>query len=353
MGEGFLFKGTGNLSGTEEMERLVKQGTSPRRPVSAARAGFDHCQDYSKINQQRMNAGKVDTFHTPGGLNDKTFNTFVKVSKRDLYEICEQSFTNCVNKMTKDILRDLSTEMTESLEQVRQDANVAAEAKEGRDATNDVLMKQIHENVYEARKADVVTFQKEIRSSELSLLEGSRDMLLRLEGKIMQDISQVRNEVQDMRRAQERSEESILSQVRDVLNKTQDASEGELISRHMVEQLTSVLEMQKSLNATTVGNCKEILKVQEEQSKQGICISRAMEEAANSSAATEQIKEVRQEDIPQLTDTITDLGKTTTKESNRILNEIVKIQKALNVDFASVREMRDEVRELNHARFSS
>lgn len=337
--DGFLFK----VSGTEEMERLVKQGTSPRhpassstRPVSAARAGFEHCMDYSKINQERSNAGKVDTFRTPGCINDKNFNTVVKVSKRDLYDVCDQSFTRCVSSMTKDIMEKIKQGLEESLESIRKDSLGAAQAKEARDSTMQVLMTQIHECVQESRQVDIGAVQKELRSSELHLLEGSRDMITRLEGKIMQDIGQVRNEMQDARRAQEKAEESTLAWIRSLDRKAQESSETDLNRLRTVEQLTSVAEMQKSINASCLQNGREIQKVQAEQSKQGAEIYNVLQEAASKNVAFEHGKASITSMEMEVIGKVDKFGISSEKRSNQILSEIVKIQKALNVDFASV-----------------
>merc|ERR1719174_1305982 len=130
--------------------------------------------------------------------------------------------------------------LEESLESIRKDSLGAVQAKEARDSTMQVLMTQIHECVQESRQVDIGAVQKELRSSELLLLEGSRDMITRLEGKIMQDIGQVRNEMQDARRAQEKAEESTLAWIRSLDRKAQESSETDLNRLRTVEQLTSV-----------------------------------------------------------------------------------------------------------------
>merc|ERR1719331_829302 len=99
--------------------------------------------------------------------------------------------------MTKDVMENIKQAMAESLESIRKDSLGAVQAKEACDSTMQVLMTQIHECVQESRQVDIGAVQKELRSSELLLLEGSRDMILRLEAKLVQDIGQIRNEVQD------------------------------------------------------------------------------------------------------------------------------------------------------------
>jgi hypothetical protein len=221
--DGFLFKS----GGTDEFDRLIKQGASPRsarpasgasarrsRPQSAAGHGFD-TRDYSKLNEDRSNLAKVNTFNTPTGLNDKNFNTTVRVSKKDLYEICECSFRKSVHLLSKEILHDVKQEVSESLHFIRREAAEEAAAKSTRDAAMNVMLNQIHETLHE-RHCDFSMVQKEIRSGEMLVLEGYRDMMLRLEGKVLENIGQVRNELQDVRRAQEEAEDGLMAQIREL-----------------------------------------------------------------------------------------------------------------------------------------
>lgn len=307
---------------------------------------FKEWQDVSATNATKHNSAREDTFKTPSSLN-KRFNTPGKLDKRwglgdtrDLQEICEQGFAKSFKKLQGKILEEVMETLAQPLVDIRgrMAENQQVEASVGETLRQVVEQVQQLQEEVKRPQIDLSPIHSELlelQEREAERMEAYRDLVQHVETSLADNVSRMQDELHMVRQQQLQEAQKGLSEIRTEMRTSGGGANMSVdkLAEQCETHMAKMLQMQESLSADCTQTSKDIRTLQEESRRHHTGFKPALE------AQLAKHVDMARGDARQFDRVITQV-KTTQEVLNLdtkiVLNELTKIQQALNVDFAHV-----------------
>lgn len=286
---------------------------------------FKSCTDYSKMNAKCHNAVRLDTFRTPSRLRQKGKDGQRIAHTPELIEISELSFATS--------MRALSTEVSQAVESLRQDVSdtVRNFAEHGMCAILTQILVKVDE-MQEDIKRPKVDFAP-VRER----FEAQQELMERLEGRLQQKIARVLDELEKVQKRQELAEANI-QEVRNEMSMTERRAGG---------LFADVLQKQQMLDFKSDATLKELGRLHEHSQRSAA----ALEPCLDLKLSRHLKEHASNMDFSQVLEQGKSFKNIWHINFTQVLNEISKVQQALNLDFAMVvqnhQNLSTQLEELN------
>jgi len=325
-----------NASGRQVVDKRSTRHTSagPSRLVSVGPSD-------ATSNQQTSRFAKAGTCKGPGDASLQE-------------EICEAGFIKSLRGIGKEILNDVREELRVTMSALRQEVVDMEAYVDTRETTISAMLTQVLGKVSKMqRDMELGGVHSLIGGGEgipadatdsgvaAMLSEVNKDIMKGIEGRLDTVVSQVLDELRVVRRQQEQAEHMMLQTLQEEIRKLQLGADVEQLARRSEFQLTQVIHLQQSMVKDFQEVPAAVNKILLENDK-GKDLGPMLEFIMTKFLRDNSVNV----DFSNINTLMTKSFQNCHHEFVSVLNEVGKVQQALNVDFAAV---FDDIAEMKKA----